>query len=326
MSAELHPLPVAALQMRGLEVAFPQGPAVLSGVDLQLDQGRVLALVGESGSGKSLTALALMRLLPQGARMTADQLQIAGHDILAASAGQMAALRGNCMSIIFQDPWQALNPMMLIGDQIAEALYTHRDVNLAQARQAVLAMLDRVGLQGHDRWQLYRHQLSGGMRQWVLIAMALICEPALLIADEPTAALDAILERQILHLIRSFCHDAGTTAVLLISHDLALMAQCADDIAVMFAGQIVERGLAAQVLDDPQHPYTLALLQALDPTVRPQTAANPSALIAAATGCRFHLRCPAAVARCTTQPPPMVAFGPTHSAACWRVPLEQALA
>lgn len=325
MSAELPPLPVAALQMRGLEVAFPQGPAVLSGVDLQLDQGRVLALVGESGSGKSLTALALMRLLPQGARMTADQLQIAGHDILAASAGQMAALRGNCMSIIFQDPSQALNPMMPIGDQIAEALHTHRDVNLAQARQAALAMLDRVGLQGHDRWQLYPHQLSGGMRQRVLIAMALICEPALLIADEPTAALDAILERQILHLIRSFCHDAGTTAVLLISHDLALIAQCADDIAVVFAGQIVERGLAAQVLDDPQHPYTLTLLQALDPAVRPQTAANPSALIEAATGCRFHQRCPAAIARCTTQRPPMVAFGPTHSAACWRVPLEQAL-
>jgi peptide/nickel transport system ATP-binding protein len=324
VNTEPFPLPAIALQMRGLGVAFPQGPAVLSGVDLQLHQGRVLALVGESGSGKSLTALALMRLLPQGARRIADQLQIGGHDILAKSAGQMAALRGNVMSIIFQDPSQSLNPTMPIGDQIAEALHAHRALKRGQAREAVLAMLDRVGLYGHDRWQLYPHQLSGGMRQRVLIAMALICQPALLIADEPTAALDAILEGQILKLIRSFCRDSDT-AVLLISHDLALMAQWADDIAVMFAGQIVERGPTAQVLDDPQHPYTLTLLQALDPAARAQTAAHPS-LIPATTGCRFHRRCPAAIARCTNQPPPMVAFGPTHSAACWRVPLEEALA
>jgi peptide/nickel transport system ATP-binding protein len=252
--------------------------------------------------------------------VSADQFSLDGTDLLAASPEDLAGLRGDRMAIVFQDSSQSLHPLMTIGHQIAEALTTHRPVNAFKARADTLAMLDHVHMPGGaERLDLYPHQVSGGMRQRVLIAMALICQPRLLIADEPTSSLDAVVQREIMRLIRDLSREIGA-AVLLITHDLMLTSDSADEIAVIYAGQIVERGTRADVLDDPMHPYTLTLLAAF--AGRRGAEANRSFAAAPGTGCAFQPRCTVAVERCATSRPTFVALSATHSVACWRAPLE----
>lgn len=317
----------SVLELRDLRIAFGDSPAVVDGLDLTIDRGRILCLVGASGSGKSVTALALMRLLPPLARVSFGALHLDGQDLLTAPSGAVERLRGSGIAIVFQDPSQALNPLMTIGDQIAEAQHSRSRAARKAARHDVLSMLDRVRMPGGaERLDLFPHQLSGGMRQRALMAMALICKPALLIADEPTSSLDALVQRQVMHLL----HDLRTgpaSAVLLISHDILLVHDVADDIAVMFAGRIVEQGLQSEIFDDPQHPYTLALLAAsvgeepglLEPRPTDRTlSVGPSE----SSGCRFRSFCPVAIDRCHREPPTLRPVSATHSVACWRAPLE----
>ena len=315
--------PYAVLDVRNLRIGFGDGPSVVDGIDLSIYPGQILCLVGQSGSGKSLMALALMRLAPRAARVSADRLCLDGTDVLTAAARDLEALRGDRVAMVFQDQSLALNPVMTIGDQIAEALQTHRPVSRPKARMAALAMLDRVQMPGGDeRLGLFAHQLSGGMRQRVQIAMDLICQPRLLIADEPTSSLDAVLQRQIVRLIRDLGRDCGA-AVLLITHDLMLAQEVADEIAVIFAGQIVERGPRDQIFDNPSHPCTLALLAALAHEANLKPVAIEA--VPGAKGCRFQRRCPVVADICLQNRPPLVAAGVNHSVACWRAPLEDAL-
>jgi peptide/nickel transport system ATP-binding protein len=316
------------LRVRGLRVGFGAGPAIVDGVDLRLAPGRLVCLVGESGSGKSLTALSLMRLLPPQARIEALEMRFQGLDLLSLSETEMEGLRGDRIAMIFQEPMTSLNPVMTVGDQIAEALVTHRGSSRTQARKAALAILERVQIPAAaERLRAYPHELSGGMRQRVMIAMALVCRPALLVADEPTTALDVTIQSQILTLIDELRAEIGA-AVLFITHNLAVVAEIADEIAVMYAGRIVERGSRAAIFDDPLHPYTLALFAALP---RRGDAGRRLASIdghvpaagAMPQGCRFAPRCPFAVDRCRQEAPPLAALRPGHEVACWRAPIEE---
>jgi peptide/nickel transport system ATP-binding protein len=319
------------LRVRGLRIGFGAGPFIVEGVDLTLAPGRLVCLVGESGSGKSLTALSLMRLLPPHAKIEALQMRFEGRDLLTLSETEMEGLRGDRIAMIFQEPMTSLNPVMTVGDQIAEALVTHRGSSRSRARAAALAILERVQIPAAvERLSAYPHELSGGMRQRVMIAMALVCRPALLVADEPTTALDVTIQSQILTLIDELRSEIGA-AVLFITHNLAVVAEIADEIAVMYAGRIVERGSRAAIFDDPLHPYTLALFAALP---RRGDAGRKLACIdgqvpspsAMPQGCRFAPRCPFAIERCPREAPPLAAYRPGHEVACWRAPIEEHMA
>ena len=323
-----------ALEIRDLRVGFGDGPDIVDGVDLALRPGRMTCLVGESGSGKSLTALSLMKLLPPSARIVSSLHRLEADDLAGASETDMERIRGKRVAMIFQEPMTALNPVMTVGDQIAEALVRHEGMSRAKALDAALAILRRVQIPAAEtRLSAYPHQLSGGMRQRVMIAMALVCRPAVLIADEPTTALDVTIQSQILRLIDDLRTELGT-AVLFITHNLAVVAEIADEIVVMYAGRVVERGPRDAIFGNPMHPYTLALfaampreedrgrrLAAIDGQV-PQPGRMPK-------GCRFAPRCPFAVARCREESPPLRRMDPTsgafpHEVACWRAPLEDA--
>jgi oligopeptide/dipeptide ABC transporter ATP-binding protein len=313
------------LSVRDLRVYFHQRDRLVravDGVDLQLDPGKTLCLVGESGSGKSLTALSIMRLIaPPGLIEKGSEITYAGRDLVAASAEQMQSIRGNEISMIFQEPMTSLNPAHTVGAQIAEAVRLHRPVSKAAAAERALEMLRLVGVPDpRRRGSDYPHQLSGGMRQRVMIAMALSCEPKLIIADEPTTALDVTIQAQVLELLRELRDTLGM-AVLLITHDLGVVAEMADDVAVMYAGRIVERGNVQDTFARPQHPYTQALLRSIPvlgmrqdqrltviPGMVPSPASWPS-------GCRFEARCDQAFDRCGEYPP-LFDVGP-QAAACW---------
>ncbi|MET0969449.1 MAG: ABC transporter ATP-binding protein [Tardiphaga sp.] len=318
----------AALDVKDLRVSFGAGPAIVDGVDITLQRGRILCLVGESGSGKSLTALSLMRLLPPSAQLACTRFDLLGEDIAGAGEDALNAIRGNRMAMVFQEPMTALNPVMTVGDQVTEALVVHQGLSKQAARAAALDMFRRVQIPAPEtRLKAYPHQLSGGMRQRVMIAMALMCRPAILIADEPTTALDVTIQSQILRLIDQLRAELGT-AVLFITHNLAVVAEIADEIAVMYAGRIVERASRADLFGDPQHPYTLALFAAMpraDERGRPLAAIegqvpSPGAMPA---GCRFAPRCPFVVAHCETTYPPLREISRDHWIACWRAPLEE---
>jgi peptide/nickel transport system ATP-binding protein len=320
-----------ALVVSNLRVGFGAGPAIVDGVDITLERGRILCLVGESGSGKSLTALSLMRLLPPHARLAADRFLLDGRDILTADEAAMNAIRGNRMAMVFQEPMTALNPVMTVGDQITETLLVHQGLTKEAAFEAALEMFRRVQIPAPEtRLAAYPHQLSGGMRQRVMIAMALICRPAILIADEPTTALDVTIQSQILQLIDQLRADLGT-AVLFITHNLAVVAEIADQIAVMYAGRIVERASRTALFGDPMHPYTLALFAAMP---RADERGKPLAAIegqvpspgAMPSGCRFAPRCPFAVEQCSETYPPLREIRPGHFVSCWRAPLEEHVA
>jgi oligopeptide/dipeptide ABC transporter ATP-binding protein len=313
------------LSVRDLRVYFHQRDRVVravDGVDLQLDPGKTLCLVGESGSGKSLTALSIMRLIaPPGRIEEGSGITYAGRDLVAASAEQMQSIRGNEISMIFQEPMTSLNPAHTVGAQIAEAVRLHRPVSKAAAAERALEMLRLVGVPDPRRRSSdYPHQLSGGMRQRVMIAMALSCEPKLIIADEPTTALDVTIQAQVLELLRELRDTLGM-AVLLITHDLGVVAEMADDVAVMYAGRIVERGNVQDTFARPRHPYTQALLRSIPvlgmrqdqrltviPGMVPSPASWPS-------GCRFEARCDQAFDRCGEYPP-LFDVG-SQAAACW---------
>jgi peptide/nickel transport system ATP-binding protein len=292
-------------------------------ISFSLAAGRTLGIVGESGSGKSITARALMALLPTGLRVSAGTIRFAGTEIGTASDRAMRRLRGTAMAMIFQDPLRALDPTMPVGAQVAEAISAHRRVGRAEMRRAVLALLDAVRIPAAERRITdYPHQLSGGMRQRVMIATALAGRPKLLIADEPTTALDVTTQAEILDLLRQLRRDLGM-AMILITHDMGVAAECADRIAVMYAGRIVEAGETARVFAEPRMPYTSGLLRSV---VTVETAprsllhtigGRAPSLNDMPTGCRFHTRCEAAGPRCRLEAPRLDAGDERHLWACW---------
>jgi peptide/nickel transport system ATP-binding protein len=313
------------LEVRNLHVELPTDQGVLHavrGIDLQVERGEMLCLVGESGCGKSMTSLALMGLLPRRAVRRTDRLHFDGMDLAALPARRMAEVRGQRMAMIFQEPMTSLNPSYTLGNQLCEALLQHRKVTRAQARERAVYLLERAGVpQAADRLRQYPHQLSGGLRQRVMIAMALMCEPSLIIADEPTTALDVTLQAQILRLIRELQQEFGT-AVVFITHDLGVVARIADRVAVMYAGQVVETAPVGQLFANPSHPYTRGLLGCVP--VRGRTppgsrlAAIPGvvpSLIGAVEGCAFRNRCAQAVDDCR-HTPPYVSLEAGHQVRC----------
>jgi oligopeptide/dipeptide ABC transporter ATP-binding protein len=294
------------LVAENLAVGF-KGPsglvAATRGIDLTLGAGETLALVGESGCGKSVTAMALMGLLPRNAEVTASRLRFDGKDLLGYGASDWRALRGRGMSMIFQDPMTSLNPLMRCGEQVAEGLRLHLGLGSADARKETLQWFEEMGLpEPERRYVAYPFELSGGQRQRVMIAMALATKPKLLIADEPTTALDVTVQAQILKLLQKTQNRHGM-ALLLITHDLGIVKDCVERVQVMYAGHVVEQGAVADVLSHPMHPYTRGLLRSIpDPTkpVRRLQAIEGVVPRAgeAVPGCRFHPRCPEAISSC----------------------------
>jgi peptide/nickel transport system ATP-binding protein len=301
--------------------------SAVDGVGLRLERGRTLGIVGESGCGKSVTALSIMGLVPQPpGRIAAGEILFEGEDLLKLPPERMRDLRGDKLSMIFQEPMTSLNPVFTVGDQIAEAILRHRDVAAGEARAQTIEMLRRVRIPSPElRVDEYPHQLSGGMRQRVMIAMALACNPQLLIADEPTTALDVTIQAQILELMRALRTELGT-AIILITHDLGVIAELADDVVVMYAGRVIERCAVQALFSEPQHPYSVGLLGSIARLDREQARLSaidgfvPDAA-AMPAGCRFHPRCPFAVEKCSHEVPKLVEVRKDHFAACWRAPL-----
>ena len=314
----------AALEVRGLTLTFPfadERIAVVDHLDLSLAHGETLALVGESGCGKSMTALALMRLVPRPGRIESGSVRLDGEEIFDLPVAAMRRVRGGRMALIFQEPMTSLNPVVCVGAQLVEAIRLHEPVSAAAARARARELLVRVGIpDAAARFAAYPHQLSGGLRQRVMIAMAVAARPSVLIADEPTTALDVTIQAQILALLRELQREEGT-AILLITHDLGVVAGGADRVAVMYAGRIVEQASCTDLLATPRHPYSRGLLAATPAAVRPGTrlAEIPGTVPAPAQwgrGCRFAPRCPLAVERCRRDVPPLVAVADGWSVAC----------
>jgi len=315
------------LSVRGLKVAFSteQGPApAVDDVSFDVNPGEVLGIVGESGSGKSVTALSIMGLLPSPpGRITGGEILFQGEDLLKKSRTEMRKIRGGAISMIFQEPMTSLNPVFSIGDQVSEAIRWHESLGPAAARDRAIEMLTKVGIPSPKRrLDDYPHQLSGGMRQRVMIAMALSCNPKLLLADEPTTALDVTIQAQILDLLRELQAEFHM-AVILITHNMGVVAEFADRVMVMYAGRAAERAPVEQVFDHPSHPYTKGLLASIPDldedrrrlTAIPGMMPNPLAL---PPGCRFEPRCGYAIAACREALPPLIDVGPDHEAACIR--------
>jgi len=318
------------LEVEDLRVAFdtPRGIArAVDGIAFSVAAGETLCIVGESGCGKSVTALSIMGLVPVPPARLGGRIRFEGRDLLGLPARALADLRGDRLAMIFQEPMTSLNPAFTVGDQLAEVLVRHRGMDARAARAAVIAMLRRVRIPAPEqRIDEYPHRLSGGMRQRVMIAMALLCGPALLIADEPTTALDVTIQAQVLALMRTLRAETGT-AIVLITHDLGVVAEMADRVVVMYAGQVVEQAPVAALFESPQHPYTVGLMGAIPSIDAPrERLAAIDGLVPAATamppGCRFAERCPFADARCRAEPPPLTEVAPAHASRCWKAPLE----
>ena len=301
----------------------------VDGVSFDVGAGETLGIVGESGCGKSVTSLALMGLLPTPpARIVAGSAIFDGQDLLTLTERERADLRGDRMAMIFQEPMTSLNPAFTIGDQIAEGIVRHRKVSKAEAMERALDMLKKVRIPAPEkRLRAYPHEMSGGMRQRVMIAMALANDPELLIADEPTTALDVTIQAQILALIQRLQEETGT-AMILITHDLGVVAEVAAEVAVMYAGHVVESGPVEAIFEDPQHPYTIGLMGSVPSLGRRQGrlatirgTVPPAELMP--KGCRFTPRCPFSDARCANELPPLGEIRPGHLARCWYAPLEQ---
>ena len=327
--------PAPLLTVADLRVAFEGDRGhiteAVAGVSFSVAAGRTLGIVGESGCGKSVTALSIMRLLPRIGTRISGSIRFEGRELTAIPERQMQDLRGNRLAMIFQEPMTSLNPSFTVGDQIGEALMRHRGLSGKDARTAAIDMLERVRIPSpKDRVDEYPHKLSGGMRQRVMIAMALICAPALLIADEPTTALDVTIQAQILELLAKLRAETGS-AIILITHDLGVVAETCDDVAVMYAGEIVEQAPAARLFTSPQHPYTVGLLGSI-PLIsarRERLAAISGSVPNLATsfaGCRFSSRCPFADERCRNLAPALVDMGNGQLSRCWKAPLEALVA
>ncbi len=322
---------MSLLEVQNLRTTFSTDEgefAAVDGVSFSVEAGRTLAIVGESGCGKSVTALSIMGLVPHPpGRVAAGSIRFEGRELVGLAVRELQDLRGNRMAMIFQEPMSSLNPAFTIGEQIVEGLQRHRNLPRAEARARALAMLEKVRIPAPEqRFHEYPHKLSGGMRQRAMIAMALACEPRLLIADEPTTALDVTIQAQILDLMHHLQQETGT-AIILITHDLGVVAEVADEVVVMYAGRVVEQAPVRALFGEPQHPYTVGLLGSI-----PRLYGEPRRLAAIEgqvpspsrmpAGCRFADRCPFADARCRSTPPPLADLGRGHRSACWKAPLD----
>jgi len=320
------------IEIRDLRVTFHGDDGrtthAVDAVDLTLANGATLGLVGESGCGKSVTSLAVMGLLPKQSADITGSIRFDDLDLLSVPDETLRDLRGNRLAMIFQEPMTSLNPSFTIGDQIIETILRHRGGTRSAARKRAIDLLRRVHIPSPERRiDEYPHKLSGGMRQRVMIAMALACDPRLLIADEPTTALDVTLQAQILYLMRELKAESGA-AIILITHDLGVVAEICDEVAVMYAGEIVERASVDELFENPQHPYTVGLLGSIPRLGRrtshlatiegvvPNMAEPPP-------GCRFAARCPFAKSACIAAPPPLVDLSRGHWSRCIRAPLER---
>ena len=324
------------LEVKGLRTEFRTGGssfAAVDGISFSLAPGETLGIVGESGCGKSVTSLSIMRLVPNPpGKITAGEIRLEGRNLLDLPESDMRAVRGDDIAMIFQEPMTSLNPVQTVGDQIIEAVQLHRSLSAAAARARALEMLQLVKIPSPEtRLDEYPHQLSGGMRERVMIAMALACDPKLLIADEPTTALDVTIQAQILDLLRDLRERTGA-AIMLITHDLGVVAEIAHRVIVMYAGRIVEEAPVGLLFADPQHPYTLGLLGSIPRlgsdgderlTAIEGVVPNPYAL---PPGCRFSPRCPLADEKCRAEQPTLREIVPGHRAACWKAPLDLVLA
>ena len=319
------------LEIHDLRTVFrgPQGDiAAVDGVSLSVPRGKTLGIVGESGCGKSMLSLSIMRLVPTPGRIAQGTVLFEGQNLLTMPPAAMRDLRGSRIAMIFQEPMTSLNPVFTVGAQITEAMRAHdRRATAAALKARAIAALDRVRIPSPARrFDDYPHQLSGGMRQRVMIAMALSCNPDLLIADEPTTALDVTVQAQILDLLRDLQAQSGMS-IILITHDLGVVAEMADEVAVMYAGRVVERTSGTAIFDDPQHPYTLGLLGSI-PKIEEQRdrllaiEGSVPAPFALPRGCRFNPRCVFAAEECLHTDPPLRRLNPDHEAACLRAPVE----
>ena len=294
----------------------------VNGLSFSLERGKVLGIVGESGSGKSVTAYSLLRILTDSGRVTGGQVLFNGENILEFSPQKMHSFRGSRISMIFQDPMTSLNPVYTVGNQLREAIRIHTDRTPEQVRERALEMLQLVGVnEPEKRLTQYPHELSGGMRQRVMIAMALACEPDILIADEPTTALDVTIQAQILELMQELQHKLGMS-IIMITHDLGVIADICDEIIVMYAGRVCERGTADEIFYNPCHEYTKGLIRSI-PTIGAThdklipIAGNPVDLLNLPKGCAFASRCDQAMKICLTDAPEEIRINENHIAACW---------
>lgn len=321
------------LSIENLSIGFGRGDNVVEGVSFDVQKGETLALVGESGSGKTVTCRAVLRILPRIAKIRSGRITFGGREgpveLSSIRERQMREIRGNEISMIFQEPMRSLSPLHRIGNQVGEVLRLHRGAARGDAKTQVLETFERVGFPDPERaFRAYPFEMSGGMRQRAMIAMAMVAKPDLLIADEPTTALDVTVQAQILDLMGDLRSRTGA-AVMLVTHDLGVVAQTCDDVVVMYAGRVVERAGTAALFADPQHPYTVGLMAAIP---RINTAVGRLATIpgsvpppwAALSGCRFASRCPLATDQCRAEDPPMTEISAGHAVACWRAPIEVA--
>jgi oligopeptide/dipeptide ABC transporter ATP-binding protein len=324
----------ALLEVTDLETSFATDEGLFRAVDkisFSVASGRTLGIVGESGCGKSVTSLSIMGLVPRPpGEITGGRIVFDGVDLLTLPADAMRARRGRDLAMIFQEPMTSLNPAFTVGNQIVEGILRHMPLSGAQAKERALDMLRKVRIPApEERFDEYPHKLSGGMRQRVMIAMALACDPRLLIADEPTTALDVTIQAQILELLRTLRDETGT-AIILITHDLGVIAELAHEVVVMYAGRIVEYAPVQALFAEPQHPYTVGLLGAIPKLdeVKDRLATIDGTvpnLAQPIAGCRFQARCPFAEQRCRDEEPMLREVGSGHRTACWRAPLEQLL-
>ncbi len=316
---------MALLEVENLQTWFYTDAGVLpsvDGVSFTIDGGQTLGVVGESGCGKSVTAMSILQLIPQPpGKIVGGEIRFKGENLAAMDAKGLQRIRGNEISVIFQEPMTSLNPVFTVGDQITEAILLHQSVSEDQAWEIALEMLVAVGIPAPEsRIDEYPHQMSGGMKQRVMIAMALACQPDLLIADEPTTALDVTIQAQILELLKKMQEDRGM-AIMLITHDLGVVAETCDSVVVLYAGRVAETAPTVELFETPTHPYTAGLLQALPDRAKPGARLYtiegmvPSPLNFP-TGCRFRSRCPKATEQCSEKPP-LIQVSPTHQAWCW---------
>jgi oligopeptide/dipeptide ABC transporter ATP-binding protein len=315
------------LEVKDLRTYFYTFEGVVKAVDgvtYEVEEGETLGLVGESGCGKSVSALSLMRLIPDPPGKIVDgQLLFDGEDILKIDMDDMRRVRGAKMSMVFQEPMTSLNPVLTLEKQLSETLQLHKGMDREAARQESANLLARVGIPDPERRvRQYPHQFSGGMRQRVMIAMALSCNPKLIVADEPTTALDVTIQAQILELMKSLTHEFGV-ALIVITHNLGVVARYADRMNIMYAGKIIERGASSEVYSNPRHPYTVGLLKSVPRLDLPRRAkldpieGQPPDLVNLPPGCAFRDRCKFAVDKCAKEAPPLMQVGEGHWSACW---------
>ncbi len=325
----------ALLEIEDLVVDFATPAGVLravNGVSYDVSPGEIVAVVGESGSGKSVTALSILRLLPEPpARVSGGRIRLDGVDLLALDEEGIRQVRGGRVGMVFQEPMTSLNPVLSIGRQLTEAMRAHLGLTAEAARTRATELLDMVGIaEPERRLKQFPHHLSGGMRQRVMIAMALACEPELIIADEPTTALDVTIQAQILELMQGLCRRMGV-ALVIITHNLGIVARHADRVNVMYAGRVVERGPAGEIYRRPSHPYTVGLLNSVPRLDRPRGApldpipGSPPDPFALPSGCAFRPRCSLATARCAEQVPALRQAGEGHWSACFEIAALHAL-